>query len=150
MSRRVALSVVASAVVLVGAGAFAVAHAGDQPPALTHSTARYTAPGKGHGGSLSFTTEVTAASGVRSLKVLAWPEKSELAHKLPTAREMAEVESATCTPAGGHTVRCGYRADVSAVDAASSPRGVWHVAVLATAKDGSTTLDHRAADFTVR
>jgi hypothetical protein len=151
MSRRIALSVVAGVVVLGGAGAFALAYAGDQPPspALAHSTVRYTAPDGGRDGSLSFTTEVTAPSGVRNLKVLAWPEKSTFAKKPLTAQDMAAVESATCTPAGGHTVRCVYRAAVSAADAASSPHGAWHIAVLATAGDGHTTLDTEAAGFTV-
>ncbi|MFJ9560729.1 DUF5707 domain-containing protein [Streptomyces fuscichromogenes] len=153
MSRRIALSVVTGVVVLAGAGAgaFALAYAGDQDPApaLAHSTVRYSAPEAGHKGSLSFTTEVDAPSGVRSLKVLAWPEKSEFAKKHLTAAEMAEVESATCTPAGGNTVRCVYKAAVSAADVASSPHGAWHIAVLATAKDGHTTFDTDAADFTV-
>ncbi|MFF5142024.1 DUF5707 domain-containing protein [Streptomyces sp. NPDC013157] len=153
MSRRIALSVVAGVVVLGGAGAFALAYAGDQDPspALAHSAVRYTAPEAGHQGSLSFTTEVGAPSGVKSLKVLAWPEKSEFATEHLTAKEMAEaeVESATCTPAGDHTVRCVYRAPVSAADAASSAHGAWHVAVLATAKDGHTTFDTKAADFTL-
>ncbi|MEW1779322.1 DUF5707 domain-containing protein [Streptomyces sp. NPDC086777] len=151
MSRRIALSVVAGVVVLGGAGAVAVAYAGDQAPApaLSHSTVHYAAPGAGHQGSLSFTTEVTAPSGVQSLKVLAWPEKSEFADKPLTAKDMASVESATCTPAGARTVRCVYRTPVSAADAASSAHGAWHIAVLATAKDGHTTLDTRAADFTL-
>ncbi|MFD8817904.1 DUF5707 domain-containing protein [Streptomyces sp. NPDC059627] len=151
MSRRIALSVVAGVVVLGGAGAFALAYAGDQAPspALAHSTVRYTAPDGGRDGSLSFTTEVSAPSGVRNLKVLAWPEKSEFATKPLTARDMASVESATCTPAGGHTVRCVYQDTVSAADVASSAHGTWHIAVLATAKDGHTTLDTEAADFTL-
>ncbi|MGY4927447.1 DUF5707 domain-containing protein [Streptomyces sp. 900105755] len=151
MSRRTALSVIAGVVVLGGAGAFALAYAGDQDPApaLSHSAVRYTAPGTGHKGSLSFTTEVTAPSGVKSLKVLAWPERSEFAGKPLTAKDMASVESATCTPAGGHTVRCVYGEAVSAADVASSAHGTWHIAVLATAKDGYTTLDTEAADFTV-
>ncbi|MGW3132012.1 DUF5707 domain-containing protein [Streptomyces sp. NPDC001076] len=151
MSRRIALSVVAGVVVLGGAGAFALAYAGDQKPspALAHSTVRYTAPEGGHKGSLSFTTEVTAPSGVKNLKVLAWPEKSEFATEPLTAKDMAEVESATCTPAGGNTVRCVYKAAVSDADAAGSAHGAWHIAVLATAKDGHTTLDTKAADFTL-
>ncbi|MGW4877891.1 DUF5707 domain-containing protein [Streptomyces sp. NPDC004262] len=149
MSRRIALSVVAGVVVLGGAGAFALAYAGDQPPAFAHSTARYTAPRAGHDGSLAFSTEVTASSGVKSLKVLAWPQKSEFAKKPLTAKDMAAVESATCAPAAGDTARCTYRAVVSAADAASSPHGTWHVAVLATAEDGSTTLDTGVTDFTV-
>ena len=46
-------------------------------------------------------------------------------------------------------VRCTYTAVVARSDVRSSPHGVWHVAVLATAKDGTTTLDDKAADFTV-
>ncbi|MFI6248049.1 DUF5707 domain-containing protein [Streptomyces sp. NPDC051016] len=151
MSRRIALSVVAGVVVLGGAGAFALAYAGEQDPApaLAHSTARYTAPEAGRDGSVSFTTEVSAPSGVKSLKVLAWPDKSVFAKKQLTAEEMAAVESATCTPAGAHTVRCVYKDAVSAADVASSPHGTWHIAALATAKDGHTTFDTRAADFTI-
>ncbi|MFD4603613.1 DUF5707 domain-containing protein [Streptomyces sp. NPDC058464] len=151
MSRRIALSVVAGVVVLGGAGAFALAYAGDQEPspALAHSTVHYTAPDGTRDGSLSFTTEVTAPSGVKNLKVLAWPEKSEFATKPLTAKDMASVESATCTPAGGHTVRCVYKDAVSAADVASSTHGTWHIAVLATAKDGHTTLDTKAADFSL-
>ncbi|MFD3587527.1 DUF5707 domain-containing protein [Streptomyces sp. NPDC058683] len=149
MSRRIALSLAAGVVVLGGAGAFALAYAGDQPPAFAHSTARYTAPAGGRDGSLTFSTEVTAASGVKSLKVLAWPEKSGFAKKPLTAADMAEVESATCEPAGSDTARCVYRTVVSAADAASAPHGAWHVAVLATAKDGSTTLDTKVTGFTV-
>ncbi|MFG2953169.1 DUF5707 domain-containing protein [Streptomyces sp. NPDC048291] len=151
MSRRIALSVVAGVVVLGGAGAFALAYAGDQDPApaLAHTAVQYTAPEAGHKGSFSFTTEVSAPSGVKSLKVLAWPEKSEFAKKHLTAKEMTQVESATCTPAGGNTVRCVYKDTMSAADVASSVHGTWHVAVLATAKDGHTTFDTQAADFTI-
>lgn len=149
MSRRIALPVVAGVAVLAGAGAFALAYAGDRTPALAHSTARHTAPEGGRNGAFAFSTEVTASSGVKSVKVLAWPEKSGLAAKQPTAKEMTEVESARCKPAGADTVRCVYTAAVTAADAASSPRGSWHVAVLATAEDGTTTLDTKAVDFTV-
>jgi hypothetical protein len=149
MSRRITLSVIAGAVALSAAGAFTLAHADDQTPALAHSTARYTAPDNGGDGSFTFTTEVTAASGVRSLKVLAWPEDSSLAAQQPTANEMAQVESARCQSAGGDTVRCEYRAAVTHSEAASAPHGTWNVAVLATAEDGTTTLDTKAVDFTV-
>ncbi|MFG3017413.1 DUF5707 domain-containing protein [Streptomyces sp. NPDC048254] len=149
MSRRIALSIAAGVVVLGGAGAFALAYAGDQPPAFAHSTARYTAPAAGRDGSLAFSTEVTASSGLKSLKVLAWPEKSRFAEKPPTAKDMAEVESATCEPATSDTARCAYKAVVSTADAASTPHGAWHIAVLATAEDGRTTLDTEVTDFTV-
>ncbi|MFJ9816653.1 DUF5707 domain-containing protein [Streptomyces sp. NPDC101151] len=148
MSRRIALSVAAGVVVLGGAGAFALAHAGEQPPALAHSTARYAAPGGDRDGSFTFTTEVTASSGVKSVRVLAWPAHSSLAGKEPTAKELAEADPATCKPAGEDTVRCAYRTAVTGPEAASAPRGPWHVAVLATAENGTTTLDTKAAGFT--
>ncbi|WP_420037150.1 DUF5707 domain-containing protein [Streptomyces sp. cg28] len=149
MSRRIVLSAVAGAAVLAGAGAFALAYAGDGAPVLAHSTARYTAPQGDRDGSFTFATEATAPSGLKSLKVLAWPEKSGLAEKPPTAEEMTRAESARCKPAGGDTERCAYTVRVTAADAAESPRGSWHVAVLATDADGTTTLDTEAVDFTV-
>jgi hypothetical protein len=150
MSRRTALSVAAGLVVLGGAGALTLAYAGDQPLKPAHSTARYTAPAGDRDGSLSFDTDVTASSGVKSVKVLAWPQDSSFAKDELTAKDMADAESAVCEPSGKDTVHCTYRVKVTASDAKSSPRGPWHVAVLATAKDGTTTLDREAADFTVR
>jgi hypothetical protein len=150
MSRRTALSVAAGLVVLGGAGALTLAHAGDQPLKLAHSTARYTAPAGDRDGSLAFDTDVTAPSGVKSVKVLAWPQDSSFAKDELTDKDMAHAESAVCKPSGKDTVHCTYRVKVTASDAKSSPRGTWHVAVLATAKDGTTTLDREAADFTVR
>ncbi|MCX4737062.1 DUF5707 domain-containing protein [Streptomyces antibioticus] len=152
MSRRIALSVAAGLVVLggAGAGAFALAHAGEQAPTLAGATARYTAPDGDREGSLSFVTDVTAGSGVQSVKVLAWPEDSSLAEKELTPSDMAAAEPADCTPSGKDTVRCSYTVQVTGADAASSPRGRWHVAVLATAQDGTSTLDPEAAGFTVR
>ncbi|MFJ2307163.1 DUF5707 domain-containing protein [Streptomyces sp. NPDC087787] len=90
------------------------------------------------------------SSGVRSVKVLAWPQQSSFAERRPTAADLTATESAVCKPAGQDTVRCTYTARVTDADAKSSPRGTWHVAVLVTAKDGTTTLDTEAAGFTVR
>jgi hypothetical protein len=149
MSRRIVLSMAAGVAVLAGAGAFAVAYAGDQPPSVAHSAARYAAPDGGRSGSLTFTTDVTASSGVKDVKVLAWPANSSFAKHGLTAKDMAAVESAVCEPSGEDTVRCAYTATVTRAEADESPRGVWHVAVLATAEDGDTTLDTKAADFTV-
>lgn len=84
------------------------------------------------------------------MKVLAWPQNSSFAEKGLTARDMAAAESAVCRPSGHDTVRCTYTAEVTTADAESSPRGAWHVAVLATAQDGTTTLDTEAAGFSVR
>ncbi|MEU9395415.1 DUF5707 domain-containing protein [Streptomyces sp. NPDC048324] len=149
MSSRVVVSVAVGAVALAGAGALGLAYAGDQPPALAHSTARYTAPVGERAGALTFTTDVTSSSGVKSVKVLAWPAKSSLAKKELTTKEMADAESAVCVPAGEDTARCTYKVPVSRADADGSPRGPWHVAVLVTAKDGETMFKSKAADFTV-
>ncbi|MFF7073151.1 DUF5707 domain-containing protein [Streptomyces pseudovenezuelae] len=149
MSRRVVVSVAAGVVVLGGAGAFALAYAGDQAPALAQGTARYTAPDGDRAGSLTFTTDVTASSEVKSVKVLAWPANSSFAKKGLTVKDMAAVESAVCKPSGGDSQRCTYKVPVTRADAEGSPKGLWHVAVLVTAKDGDTTLDTKAADFTV-
>ncbi|WP_449353495.1 DUF5707 domain-containing protein, partial [Streptomyces shaanxiensis] len=138
MSRRIAVSVAAGVVVLGGAGGFALAYAGDQSPAPAHSTARYTAPTADRDGSLTFTTEVTASSDVKSVKVLAWPANSSFAKKGLTAKDMAAVESAVCKPSGGDSQRCTYKVPVTRADAEGSPRGQWHVAVLVTAEDGDT------------
>ncbi|MGC5564755.1 DUF5707 domain-containing protein [Streptomyces sp. FR-108] len=150
MSRRLALSVAAGVVLLGGAGAFALAHAGEQSPALADSTARYAAPDGDRAGSLTFATDVTASSGVKSVKVLAWPEDSSFAEERLTKKDMAAAEPAVCEPAGEDTARCTYTVPVTASDAESSPRGAWHVAVLATDRNGNTTLDTEASDFTVR
>ena len=113
MSRRIVVSVAAGVVVLGGAGAFALAYAGNQSPALAHSTARYTAPAADRDGSLTFTTDVTASSGVKNVKVLAWPANSSFAKQGLTAKDMATVESAVCKPSGGDTVHCTYTAPVT-------------------------------------
>ncbi|MFJ8802876.1 DUF5707 domain-containing protein [Streptomyces sp. NPDC102487] len=148
MSRRLITSAVAGVVVVGGAGAFALAYAGEQPPALSHSTAHYTAPAGDRDGSLTFTTEVKASSGVKSVKVLAWPASSSLAKRGLTVKEMAHAEPASCAPSGHDTVRCTYKVAVTQAEADGSPRGRWHVAVLATGKDGDATLKTKAADFT--
>ncbi|WP_371661385.1 DUF5707 domain-containing protein [Streptomyces sp. NBC_00280] len=149
MARRIVLAVAAGVVVLGGAGAFALAYAGEQPPSVAHSAAGYAAPVGDRDGSLTFTTDVTASAGVKDVKVLAWPANSSFAKQGLTAKDMASVESAVCKPSGGDTVRCTYTVPVTRADAEASERGVWHVAVLATAKDGDTELVTKAADFTV-
>jgi hypothetical protein len=53
MLRRIVVPVAASVVVVGGAGAFALAHTDKHTPALTHSTAHYTAPDGGWNGSLT-------------------------------------------------------------------------------------------------
>ncbi|WP_416477281.1 DUF5707 domain-containing protein [Streptomyces sp. LKA04] len=150
MSRRIILGSAAAIVVLGGGGAFALAHAGEQPPALNNSTARYTAPAVDREGSFTFTTDVTAASGVKSLKALAWPADSPVLAKNPlTPKELAAVESATCKPTGDDTAVCTYKVTVTAAESAESAKGRWHVATLATADNGDTSFNDKTATFTV-
>ncbi|WP_199844650.1 DUF5707 domain-containing protein [Streptomyces sp. DSM 15324] len=149
MSRRIILGSAAALVIVGGAGAFAVSYAGDQPPTLNHSTARYTAPAGDRKGSFTFTTDVKAASGVKSLKVLAWPADGPFAKTPLTEKELAAAESATCKPAGEDTAHCTYRVTVTAAEAAESGTGLWHVATLATAKNGDTAFADKTATFTV-
>lgn len=84
------------------------------------STVRCTAAVGDRDGSLAFTADVTASSGVESVRVLAWPATSSLAKKGPTAKEMAGEESAVCKPSGADTARCAYKVIVSRADAVGS------------------------------
>ncbi|MYS34329.1 MULTISPECIES: DUF5707 domain-containing protein [unclassified Streptomyces] len=149
MSRRIIVGSAAALVILGGAGAFALAHAEEQPPVLEKNTARYSAPAGDREGSFTFTTDVKAASGVRSLKVLAWPAAGPFTKNPLTKKDLAGVDSATCKPAGEDTVHCTYKVTVSAAEAADSGTGRWYVATLATAGNGDTTFNDKTATFTV-
>ncbi|MFJ2241811.1 DUF5707 domain-containing protein [Streptomyces sp. NPDC087859] len=152
MSRRIILSATTAVAVLGAASAFALAQAGEQPPALKDSAVRYTAPAAGHDGSLSFTTQITAPSGLKSLKVLAWP-KGAFADKPLTEKDMNNVESATCKPAGDDTQHCTYQVPVTTTDAAEATEAgqdTWYVATLATGKNGDTVFADKSATFTTR
>ncbi|WP_448319015.1 DUF5707 domain-containing protein [Streptomyces sp. CO7] len=151
MSRRtVVLSALTAALLVGGAGAFAVARTADEPPVLSESAARYTAPTAKRDGGLVFITDVTAPSGVKSLKVLAWPENGPFSKDKLTAEDMAEVESADCADAEDDTVVCTYDVLLTAEDLTDSPQGTWHIATLATAENGTTTFADRTVTFTVK
>jgi hypothetical protein len=149
MSRRIVISSLAGAVtVAAGATAFVTSARAAAPvnPAVSKAAAHFAPAGPG-GASLTFTATVRAKSGVKNLKVLAWPASSHLA---PTAREMTRVESATCRAASRTTVTCAYGDRSSAEEAAALPKGTWYVSVLATAKDHRTTFVPKAARFAVK
>ncbi|MFE4367107.1 DUF5707 domain-containing protein, partial [Streptomyces sp. NPDC056835] len=110
-------------------------------PTVENGAARYLAPTTGAAGSVTFTAKVTDDSGIRSLKVLAWPKSSDLK---PTAQDMESVESATCEKS-----LCTYTLKVTQKDAADLPEGTWYVSALATAKDGDKTFVPEAATFSV-
>lgn len=149
MSKRILVSSLVG-VVLVGgitAGGLAVAAASaPKEPALEKSSARYVAPSDAGAGTLTFTTDVSDDSGIRSLKVLAWPAGSELK---PTEEDLRSVESATCEATTDETSRCTYTLRVTKEEAAELDLGTWYVSALATAKDGGTTFMSHAAAFDV-
>ncbi|MFJ1591951.1 DUF5707 domain-containing protein [Kitasatospora albolonga] len=148
MSKRVvAISALAGAALLGGAGAYAFAgESGATEPEVTKAAVEYVSPSAGKDGSLTFTARVSDDSGIRSLKVLAWPASISPA---PDAKEMAHVDSATCEPKG-EAALCTYTVKITEAEAAESPKGAWHVGVLASAKDGGETFVPKAADFTVK
>lgn len=150
MSKRIVVISLVSATA-VGACAVVLVTSADAAapakPAITKAAAHYASSAVGAGASLTFTAAVADGSGVKGLKVLAWPASSGLA---PTASEMKSVESATCRAASSTTSVCTYIVKDSAKNAAALPMGTWYVSVLATAKDGDTVFAPRAAAFTVK
>ncbi|MFH0181027.1 DUF5707 domain-containing protein [Streptomyces cacaoi] len=147
MSKRVLVSSIVGVVVLggVAAGGLAMAY-GATEPTVANGSARYVAPSDGSAGALTFTADVSDDSGVRGLKVIAWPVSSKLD---PTEDDLRDVESAVCRSVSAEKARCTYTVKVTAAEAAELPRGSWHVSALATAKDGGTAFVSRAAVFDV-
>ncbi|MFJ6437067.1 DUF5707 domain-containing protein [Streptomyces sp. NPDC091416] len=147
MSKRILLPSLIGAVVLgaVAAGGLALA-AGPTEPTLEHGSARYTAPSDAGAGSLAFTVDVSDDSGIRGLKVLAWPASSKLD---PTEAELRAAEGVKCRSTSDETSRCTYTLKVTKRDAADLVKGTWYISALATAKDGETAFVSRAATFHV-
>ncbi|MCX4760289.1 DUF5707 domain-containing protein [Streptomyces sp. NBC_01275] len=149
MSKRILVSSLVGVVAVGGivAGGLAVASASAATePTVKNSSVRYVAPSDSGAGSLTFTADVSDDSGVRGLKVIAWPASSKLD---PTEAELRDVDSATCRSTSAETSRCTYTLPVTKKDAAESAQGAWYVSALATAKDGGTAFAPRAATFTV-
>lgn len=145
-SKRVLFSSLIGAVAIggVAAGGLALAASGPTEPTLANGSARYAAPSDGSAGSLTYTVDVSDDSGIRGLKVLAWPASSKLD---PTEAELRSVESAKCRSTSDETSRCTYTLKVTERDAADLAKGTWYVSALATAEDGDTTFVPRATTF---
>ncbi|MGW0857141.1 DUF5707 domain-containing protein [Streptomyces sp. NPDC002690] len=146
-SKRVIVSSVIGVVALgaIAAGGYAMAST-TTAPTVENSSVHYTAPTSHSAGQLSYSADVSDDSGVRSLKVVAWPKSSKLE---PTAAEMRYVDDATCRSTSDETVHCTYAPTVSKKEADESADGTWYVSVLATAKDGDTEFVARAATFEI-
>lgn len=104
MSKRVIVSSVVGVLALggVAAGGLALASAATKLT-VENGAARYVAPTGDRAGSLTFTADVSDNSGIKGLRVIAWPASSKLD---PTEAEMAHVDSAECLKISDETSRC--------------------------------------------
>jgi hypothetical protein len=127
------------------AGGFAMASTATEPT-VTNGSATYTAPSRQDAGKLSYTADVSDDSGVRELRVIAWPVSSKLG---PTEAELRHVDKARCHSTSEETSRCTYTLKVTRQDTADLAEGTWQVSVLATAKDGDTKFMSHADTFDV-
>ncbi|MFI1410754.1 DUF5707 domain-containing protein [Streptomyces sp. NPDC020707] len=96
--------------------------------------------------SFTFTTDVRDASGVKGLKVIAWPASSKLD---PTEAELRSVDSAECRSTSDETSRCTYTLKITEKEESGRDRGTWHISAPATAEDGDTGFVSRAASFEI-
>ncbi|MBK3580781.1 hypothetical protein JHN63_44820 [Streptomyces sp. MBT65] len=138
--------VAAVGAVVAGGLAASAASAAPEKPTLEHGSAHYTAPSAHAAGSFTYTVDVSDDSGIRGLKVVAWPASSKLK---PTSADLRSVESATCKSTSDDTSRCTYTFKVTQKEAAEVAKGTWYVSALATAKDGDTTFVPKAATFDI-
>ena len=147
MSKRVLVPSVIGVVALgaIAAGGYAMASTTTEPT-VKNGSAGYTAPSRQGAGKLTYTADVSDDSGVREVRVIAWPASSELD---PTEAELRYVDKAECRGTSDETSRCTYTLKVTRQDAADLEEGTWHVSVLATAKDGDTKFVPRAATVDV-
>ncbi|MGW0845898.1 DUF5707 domain-containing protein [Streptomyces sp. NPDC002787] len=147
MSKRMIVSSVVGVLTLggVAAGGLALASAATKLT-VENGSAHFVAPTDGKAGSLTFTADVSDDSGIKGVKVLAWPASSKLD---PTEAEMAHVDSAECRTTSDKTSRCTYTLKVTKAEAADLAKGTWHVSALATAEDGDTEFVSPAASFEV-
>jgi hypothetical protein len=149
MSKRAllfSLAGVAAVGGVVAGGLAASAASAPEKPALENGSAHYTAPSASGAGSFTYTVDVSDNSGIRGLKVVAWPASSKLN---PTEADLRSVESATCKATSDDTSRCTYTLKITKKEAADAAKGTWYVSALATAKDGDTTFVSKAATFDV-
>ena len=149
MSKRALLLSLASVAAVggvVAGGLAASAASAPEKPTLSNGSAHYTAPSASGAGSFTYTVDVSDNSGIKGLKVIAWPASGKT---VPTKADMRYVESATCKSTSDDTSRCTYKVKVSKKEAAEAVKGTWNNSTLATAKDGDTTFVSRAATFDV-
>jgi hypothetical protein len=149
MTKRTLLLSLASVAAVggvVAGGLAASAASAPEKPTLTNGSAHYVAPTAKGAGSFTYTVDVSDNSGIKGLKVIAWPATGK---PVPTKADMRYVDSATCKRTSDDTSRCTYTFKVTKKEAAEAAKGTWNVSTLATAKDGDTTFVSKAATFDV-
>jgi hypothetical protein len=154
MSARFTLASAAVMTVLGGAAAVTVALVGSTDataasirPTIHRASASSVVLGAAGTRDFTFSATVTDNSGIKDVKVLAWPGGGRL---VPRAADMPYVESAACKAVSKTASACTYTLPVDPQDSTALAPGTWYVAVQATAKDHDAAFFPRAAHFTVR
>ena len=115
MSKRVLVPSVIGVVALgaIAAGGYAMASTTTEPT-VNNGSAVYTAPSRLGAGKLPYPGVLCDDSGVREVRVIAWPASSELD---PTEAELRYVDKAECRGTSDATSRCTYTLEVTRRDA---------------------------------
>lgn len=147
VSMRVVLVSLGGTAAIGGVAVAGMAFAGaPSRPVVDNASARFVAPSKDAEGAFTFAADVADDSGVKSLKVLAWPNASGLK---VTAGEMERVESADCRRVDDERSTCTYTLRVTEREMAGLERGEWTTSVLLTARDGEKRFVPGAATVTL-
>ncbi|MEV8284490.1 DUF5707 domain-containing protein [Streptomyces niveus] len=134
MSKRVVLTSLVGAAAVAGVAVAGIASAtAPSAPTVDNASARFLPPSADTGGTFAFAADVADDSGVKNLKVLAWPNSSDLK---PTAEEMEHAENAACERVDDEKSTCAYTLPVSGQEAEGMRKGDWTISVLLTARDG--------------
>lgn len=147
ISKRVALTSLVGAVA-VGAVAVAGIASATAPtkPVVDNASARFVVAPGGDEGVFTFAADVADDSGVKNLKVLAWPNASGLD---PTAEEMEYAEKADCRRVDDEKSTCAYTLRVTERELAETGKGEWTVAALLTGRDGGKKFVPEATSVTL-
>ncbi|WP_329147464.1 DUF5707 domain-containing protein [Streptomyces niveus] len=134
MSKRVVLTSLVGTAAVAGIAVAGIASAtAPSAPTVDNASARFLPPSADTGGTFAFAADVADDSGVKSLKVLAWPNSSDLK---PTAEEMEHAENAVCERVDDEKSTCAYTLRISGQEARGMRKGDWTISVLLTARDG--------------
>ncbi|WP_381794720.1 DUF5707 domain-containing protein [Streptomyces niveus] len=147
ISKRVVLTSLVGAAAVGGIAVAGIASAtAPSGPTVDNASARFVAPSGGTEGAFTFATDVADDSGIKNLKVLAWPDDTGLK---PKAKEMEHVDDATCKRVDDEKSTCTYTLRVTEQEAAGIERGDWTVSVLLTTRDGEKKFVPEAATVTL-